>query len=86
MSILDYFQMYHSVLTIVTALYMGFPGGASGKEPLPASAGDTSGFDPCVRKISWRKEWLPIQYSCLKNSMGRGAWWVTVHEAPKSWT
>ena len=22
----------------------------------------------------------PLQYSCLENSMDRGAWWVTVHE------
>ena len=21
----------------------------------------------------------PLQYSCLKNSMDRGTWWVTVH-------
>ena len=21
----------------------------------------------------------PLQYSCLKNSMDRGAWWATVH-------
>ena len=21
----------------------------------------------------------PLQYSCLKNSMNRGAWWATVH-------
>ena len=21
----------------------------------------------------------PLQYSCLENSMGRGAWWATVH-------
>ena len=23
----------------------------------------------------------PLQYSCLKNSMDRGAWWTTVHGA-----
>ena len=27
-----------------------------------------------------------IQYSYLKNSMDRGAWWVTAHGVPKSWT
>ena len=21
----------------------------------------------------------PFQYSCLENSMGRGAWWATIH-------
>ena len=27
----------------------------------------------------------PIQNSCLKNPMDRGAWWPTVHEIAKSW-
>ena len=28
----------------------------------------------------------PLQYSCLKNSMGRGAWQATIHRATKSQT
>ena len=28
----------------------------------------------------------PIQYSCLENSMDRGAWWATVHGVTKSQT
>ena len=28
----------------------------------------------------------PLQYSCLDNSMDRGAWWVIVHSVAKSWT
>ena len=28
----------------------------------------------------------PLQYSCLENSMDRGAWQVTVHAEAKSWT
>ena len=27
-----------------------------------------------------------LQYSCLENSMDRGAWWATVHKVTKSWT
>ena len=27
----------------------------------------------------------PLQYSCLENPMGRGAWWATVHIVAKSW-
>ena len=27
----------------------------------------------------------PLQYSCLENSMDRGAWWATVHGVAKSW-
>ena len=25
----------------------------------------------------------PLQYSCLKNPMDRGAWWATVHRVAK---
>ena len=28
----------------------------------------------------------PLQYSCLENSMDRGAWQATVHGVAKSWT
>ena len=28
----------------------------------------------------------PLQYSCLENSMDRGAWRSTVHRVTKSWT
>ena len=27
-----------------------------------------------------------LQYSCLENSMERGAWWATIHRVAKSWT
>ena len=33
-----------------------------------------------------RQEWLPIQYSCLENSMDRGAWQAMVHGVAKSGT
>ena len=28
----------------------------------------------------------PLQYSCLENSMDRGAWWAVVHGIAKTWT
>ena len=28
----------------------------------------------------------PLQYSCLENSMDRGAWWATVHRVAKNQT
>ena len=34
----------------------------------------------------WRKQWHPLQYSCLENPMDGGAWWAAVHEVTKSWT
>ena len=37
-------------------------------------------------KDSWRKNGYPLQYSCLENPMGRGAWWATVHGVAKNQT
>ena len=35
--------------------------------------------NPSERKIPWRRDSNPFQYSCLENSMDRGAWQATVH-------
>ena len=39
-----------------------------------------------LEKIPWRRQWLPLQYSCLENPMDREAWWATVHGVAQSWT
>ena len=51
---------------------------------LPASAGD--GFNPWVGKITWRRKWHWLQYSCLEDSMDRSTWRATVHGFTKSQT
>ena len=28
----------------------------------------------------------PLQYSCLENPVGGGAWWAAIHGVAKSWT
>ena len=33
-----------------------------------------------------KREWHPLQQSCLKNTMDRGAWWAIVHGFAKSCT
>ena len=43
-------------------------------------------FDPWVGRIPWKRKWHPLQYSCLKNPMNRGAWWATVHGVAKGQT
>ena len=54
-------------------------------ENLPASAGDWHYVsDPWVRKILWRGNGNPLQYSCLGNPLYRGTWWATVCEAHES--
>ena len=37
------------------------------------------GFDPRVGKVPWRRKCNLLQYSCLENSMDRGAWQATVY-------
>ena len=41
-----------------------------------------------VRKIPQRRKWhpTPVFLPGKFNSVGRGAWWATVHVATKSWT
>ena len=43
-----------------------------------------SGFDPWVGKSPGRGHGNPLQYSCLENRMGRGAWWAIVHRVAQS--
>ena len=47
---------------------------------------EETGFDPWVGKIPWTREWQPLPYSCLENSIDRGGWQATVHGVTKSWT
>ena len=74
-------QIFNSLYTF----YLGFPNGASRKEP-PANAGD-------IRDVSLISglgrspgggHGNPLQYSFLENPMDRGAWWATVHGVAES--
>ena len=64
---------------------VSFPGGAVIKK-LPAN----SGYARDLGSIPWLGRYLGVgngnllQYSCLENSMDRGAWWATVHGFMKS--
>ena len=33
--------------------------------------------------IGWRRQWHPLQYSCLENPMEGRAWWAAVHGVAK---
>ena len=52
---------------------MGSPGGPVGKQSA-CNAGDL-GSIPGLGEGNGN----PLQYSCLKNPMDRGAWWAPVH-------
>ena len=55
-----------------TSTYKGFPGG--------------SGSIPWLERAPGEGHGNPLQYSCLENSMDRGAWQATVHGVTQSWT
>ena len=44
------------------------------------------GFKPYVRKIPWRRKWLPTPIFLLKNSTEREICWTAVQGVTKSWT
>ena len=63
---------------------MGFPGGSEVKVSA-SNAGDL-GSSPGSGRSPGEGNGNTLQYSCLENSMDRGAWWATVHGIAKSWT
>ena len=64
-----------------TPVFLGFPGGSAGKESA-CNAGDPS-LIPGLGRYAGEGHGYPLQYSCLENSMDRGAWWATVHGVTK---
>ena len=63
---------------------MGFPGDSDGKESA-CNVGDP-GLIPGSGRSPGEWNGNPLQYSCLENSMNRGAWRATVHGIAKSRT
>ena len=59
-------------------------GGSEGKESA-CNVGDLSSISELGRSPG-EGTLYPLQYSCLENSMNRGAWWATVHGVTKSQT
>ena len=62
----------------------GFPGGSDGKESA-CNLGDP-GVIPGLERSPGEANGNPLQYSCLENSMNRGACWATAHDVAKSQT
>ena len=63
---------------------VGFPGGSNGKESV-CNAGDPGSIPGSVRSPG-EENGNSLQYSCLKNSTERGAWWAIVHRVAKNQT
>ena len=64
--------------------FMGFPNGSAVKNP-PANAGDV-GLISGLGRSPGGEHGNPVQYSCLGNPTGRGAWQAAVRGVAKSQT
>ena len=65
-------------------LVLGFPGGSDSKAST-CNAGDSKLISGWGR-FPGEGNGYPLQYSCLENSMDRGAWHAIVHGVAKSQT
>ena len=70
--------------------HSGFPGGLEGKASARNVGDPDSNQDldsiPGSGRSPGEGNGNPLQYSCLKNPMDRGAWQTTVHGVTNSWT
>ena len=57
----------------------GFPGGSDGKDS--ACNVERPGSIPGLGRSPVGGHGNPLQYSCLENSMDRGAWWTTLQSS-----
>ena len=63
---------------------LGFPDALVVKNP-PTNVGD-AGLTPGFGRFPGGGHGNPLYYSCLENSMDRGAWQATIHGVAKSQT
>ena len=64
----------------------GFLGGTVVKKSACNAGGTDVGSSPKSGRSPHRGHGSPFQYSCLENSMDRGAWQTIVHMVTKSQT
>ena len=79
-----YISPIYMFVHIYTYTYMGFPGGSDGKEPA-CNAGDPDSV-PGLGRSPGEGNGNTFQYSCLENSVDRGASQAIVHRVTKNWT
>ena len=74
-----------SVVLAIYFIYIGASLVTQTVKSLPSVQGDT-GSIPGFGRFPEEGNGYPLQYSCLENSMDRGAWWATVHGVTKNQT
>jgi len=69
----------------IPKILFGHAGGSSGKESA-CQCKKLKRYEFDLREDCLKeKNGNPLQYSCLKNPMDRGAWWAAVHGVSQSW-
>ena len=76
--------LYRKIIYPCVTCESGFPGGSDGKE-FACNAGDL-GLIPGSGRSPGEVHGNPLRYSCLENSMDRGAWQAIFHGMSKSRT
>ena len=77
------FPTYLTVIYVFFLGFLGFPCGSAGKESA-CSMGDL-GSSPRLERSPGEGHGNPLQYSCLGDSMDRGAGQAAVYGVAKSW-
>ena len=83
----QYIYIYIQIYIYIFEKYclIGFPGGASDKEPTcQCKRCKRYGFNPWVRKIPWRRKWHPTPVFLPGKSIDRGACWAAVQGSQKA--
>ena len=75
--------LFIAALFTKAKIWNNFPGGSVVKYP-PTKARDLGSIPELGRSPGG--DGNPLQYSCLGNSMDRGAWWAPVCGISESWT
>ena len=78
---------YKGLLNIFNNIYYqqrGFPSGSVVRNPCNVGAAGDARSIPESGRFPGGGHGSSLQYSCLENSMDRGAWWATVHRVTES--
>ena len=85
--IINIYKDLTAAICEMLVLLLGLPQWLRGKESAcSAAATGETGLMPGSGRSPGGRHGNPLQYSCLENSMDRGAWGATVHGVTKSRT
>ena len=84
--LVNFSRMHLTVVKFMWDFKMGFRWPSGKESACQCRRCKRLGFNPWVRKMPWSRKWQPnpLQYSCLENSLDRGARLARDHGVTKS--